>query len=64
MPKGIFIGLGGAGVATVARLKALLLQRTYGGNMEAMSQDCSFIFYDTDSYLKDLILESIRLIIL
>ena len=49
MPKGIFIGLGGAGIITVARLKALLFQRTYDSDKGAMDADCSFIFYDTDS---------------
>lgn len=49
MRKGLFIGLGGSGVATVARLKALLFQRAYGSDKRAMDNDCSFIFYDTDS---------------
>jgi len=49
MPKGIFIGLGGAGVTTVARLKALLFQRVYGSSKANMDADCSFIFYDTNS---------------
>lgn len=48
MPKGIFIGLGGAGITTVARLKALLFQRAYNSNKRAMDADCSFIFFDTD----------------
>ena len=49
MQKGLFIGLGGSGVATVARLKALLFQRAYGYDKRAMDNDCSFILYDTDS---------------
>ena len=53
MPKGIFIGIGGTGVTTVARLKALLFQRAYGSSMAAMNADCTFIFYDTDSGAKD-----------
>ena len=48
MQKGIFIGLGGAGITTVARLKALLFQRAYSSDKTAMDADCSFIFYDTD----------------
>jgi len=48
MPKGLFVGLGGAGITTVARLKALLFQRAYGSDKRAMDEDCSFIFYDTD----------------
>ena len=48
MQKGLFIGMGGAGVATVARLKALLFQRAYGFDKTAMDNNCSFIFYDTD----------------
>ena len=48
MQKGIFIGLGGAGITTVARLKALLFQRAYSSDKRAMDADCSFIFYDTD----------------
>ena len=48
MPKGIFIGLGGAGITTVARLKALLFQRAYSFDKNAMDAECSFIFYDTD----------------
>ena len=53
MPKGIFIGIGGTGVTTVARLKALLFQRAYNSNKTAMDADCTFIFYDTDSGAKD-----------
>ena len=53
MPKGIFIGLGGAGVTTVARLKALLFQRAYGSSKADLDADCTFIFYDTDSRAKD-----------
>ena len=49
MPKGIFIGLGGAGMKTVAKLKALLFQRAYNSSKAAMDNDCSFIFYDTDT---------------
>ena len=52
MPKGIFIGLGGAGVTTVARLKALLFQRAYGSSKEKLDAECTFIFYDTDSASK------------
>ena len=48
MPKGLFIGLGGTGVKTVAQLKAFLFQKAYGSDKEAMDADCSFIFYDTD----------------
>ncbi len=53
MPKGIFIGIGGTGVTTVARLKALLFQRAYGSNKAEMDADCTFIFYDTDSGAKN-----------
>ncbi len=48
MQKGLFIGLGGAGMKTVAKLKALLFQRAYNSSKAAMDDDCSFIFYDTD----------------
>ena len=53
MPKGIFIGIGGTGVTTVARLKALLYQRAYGSSKADLDADCTFIFYDTDSRAKD-----------
>lgn len=53
MPKGIFIGLGGTGVTTVARLKALLYKRSYSSDKEAMDANCTFIFYDTDNRAMD-----------
>ncbi len=53
MPKGIFIGIGGTGVTTVSRLKALLFKRAYNCDKEAMDNDCTFIFYDTDAGAKD-----------
>ena len=53
MPKGIFIGIGGTGVTTVARLKALLFQRAYDSDKAAMDADCTFIFYDTDFRSRD-----------
>ena len=58
MPKGIFIGIGGTGVTTVARLKALLFQRAYNSDKAAMDADCTFIFYDTDSGAKDQALDN------
>lgn len=61
MPKGIFIGLGGTGVTTVARLKALLFQRAYNSNKTAMDADCTFIFYDTDSGAKNNALKDVEL---
>ena len=61
MPKGIFIGLGGTGVTTVARLKALLFQRAYNSNKTAMDADCTFIFYDTDPGAKNLALKDVEL---
>ena len=53
MPKGIFIGIGGTGVTTVARLKAMLFQRAYNSDKAAMDADCTFIFYDTDAGAKN-----------
>ena len=61
MPKGIFIGIGGTGVTTVARLKALLFQRAYSSNKAAMDADCTFVFYDTDGGAKDKALADIEL---
>src|SRR5919205_1527803 len=48
MGKGIFIGLGGAGVNTAGHLKAKILFDHYGGNEAKMNLDCRFIFIDTD----------------
>ena len=48
MRKGLFIGLGGSGIATVARLKAQLFQCTYNYDKSAMDAGCTFIFYDND----------------
>ncbi|HYG83115.1 MAG TPA: tubulin-like doman-containing protein [Pyrinomonadaceae bacterium] len=48
MGKGIFIGLGGAGVNTTGHLKAKILFDHYGGNEAKMNLDCRFIFIDTD----------------
>ena len=61
MPKGIFIGLGGTGIKTVARLKALLFQRAYNSDKEALDADCTFIFYDTDSGAKDNAMNDVEL---
>lgn len=44
--KGIFIGLGGAGVITAARIKEKLL-RDVGDDLGKLSEDCRFIFIDT-----------------
>lgn len=48
MGKGIFIGLGGAGVNTAGHLKAKILFDHYGGDQNRMNLDCRFIFIDTD----------------
>ena len=48
MRKGLFIGLGGSGIATVARLKAQLFQCAYNYDKSAMDAGCTFIFYDND----------------
>jgi hypothetical protein len=48
MGKGIFIGLGGAGLITTAHLKAKMLFDHYGNDADAMGEDCQFIFIDTD----------------
>ena len=61
MPKGLFIGLGGAGVKTVARLKALLFQGAYGSDKEALDADCSFIFYDTDEESRNYVQRDVHL---
>lgn len=45
--QGVFIGIGGTGVITVAHLKAKIL-RHYGGDLEKMYIDNHFIFLDTD----------------
>ena len=61
MPKGLFIGLGGTGIHTVARLKAILCQREYNSNKNAMYNDCNFIFYDTDYKARDEVNKDIKL---
>lgn len=48
MPKGLFIGLGGTGVATLSKLKAKIFHDAYGQDKVKMDNDCKFIFYDTD----------------
>jgi hypothetical protein len=45
--KGIFVGLGGAGVTTTAHLKGKLLAAA--GSSEALDKSCRFIFIDTAS---------------
>ena len=45
--QGIFIGIGGTGVITVAHLKSKILQH-YGGDKDKMLIDNHFIFLDTD----------------
>ncbi len=44
--KGIFIGLGGSGVKTLAHLKAKLRQAA--ANRQEFEESCRFIFVDTD----------------
>ena len=51
MNKGIFIGIGGTGVITVAHLKSKILQH-YGGDKDKMLKDNHFIFLDTDEYTR------------
>jgi len=47
--QGIFIGIGGTGVNTVAQIKAKLLNDPlYNGNLNNMLKDNHFIFLDTD----------------
>lgn len=48
MPKGLFIGLGGTGVATLSKLKAKIFHDAYQQNKAKMDDDCRFIFYDSD----------------
>lgn len=54
MPKGLFIGLGGTGVTTLTKLKAKLFHDFYKQNMDLMSNECKFIFYDTDPASKSM----------
>jgi hypothetical protein len=47
--QAIFIGIGGAGVTTVAHIKAkLLADPEYNGKLEALYENNHFIFLDTD----------------
>lgn len=43
MSKGLFIGIGDAGVATVTKLKDLLLERAYGSSIADMKAECAFV---------------------
>ncbi len=49
MQKGIFIGLGGSGVTTVAHLKYKLLSRLNDEEQREFPNKCKFIFVDTDT---------------
>ena len=49
MNKGIFIGLGGSGVKSVARIKYKILTRLYHNNPQAIEEDFAFLFLDTDN---------------
>lgn len=47
--QAIFIGIGGAGVTTVAHIKArLLTDPEYNGNLDLLLENNQFIFLDTD----------------
>ena len=47
--QAIFIGIGGAGVTTVAHIKArLLTDPEYNGKLELLLENNHFIFLDTD----------------
>lgn len=49
MGQAIYIGIGGAGMTTVAHLKANLLKDPdYNGDINRLTQDNHFIFIDTD----------------
>jgi len=49
MNKGVFIGLGGSGVKSVARLKYKILTRQYSQNPQDIGKDFAFLFLDTDN---------------